>query len=412
MIAGRKLVALIAAGGSGRRMGTRWPKQFISIQGLPILARSVLAFSCVEELDGLLVVAPEDYIGETESLIDRTLDGKARLHLEQVEVIAGGQERQDSVRLGLSHLKSRGLDGDAIVLIHDGARPYLSKKLICRLAAAALKTGAAIPCLALKDTVRTLKETLDREELRAVQTPQAFNFSFIQQVHDRAFAAGYKGTDDASLMEGEFAQDLLEDYGISLTMVEGDYENIKITCPDDLAGPGGSSSKSSDQEGLLEETHRVGIGFDVHKLAEGRPLILGGVEIPHKKGLLGHSDADVLVHAIMDAMLGACSLGDIGGLFPDTADEYKGADSIDLLKKVNCKLKQAGFTLVNIDSVISAQVPKLAPFIKSMKERIGGALGLPSERVSIKATTTEGLGFEGREEGMSARAVCIVKRIG
>ena len=156
----------------------------------------------------------------------------------------------------------------------------------------------------------------------------------------------------------------------------------------------------------------VGIGYDVHKFTEGRKLILGGVEVPYEKGLEAHSDGDVLLHAVMDALLGACGLGDIGIHFPDTDDRYRGASSMELLKTVRVKMEAEGYRPVNVDAVIVAQAPKMAPYTDAMKRGIAGVLSIPPARVNIKATTTEGLGFEGRKEGISVQAVALAEQIG
>lgn len=408
MIDGRKLVAVIAAGGSGKRMGMECPKQFISIDGIPMLARSVLAFSCVQEVDHILVVAPAQHLEESYDVVKKVLDEKDP---EYFDIIPGGEERQESIRLALSHLQEEDFDENTIVLIHDAARPYVSMNVILRVAQGAMEDGAAIPCVTVKDTVRSLDETLDRKNLRAVQTPQAFNLGFIYRLHEMARETGFKGTDDASLMEGEFAKPLLEKYSVMLTLVDGDERNIKITTPADLPDELQTETNVIRVDKVREGRLRTGLGFDVHRLVEGRRLILGGVEIPYSCGLLGHSDADVLTHAVMDALLGASGLGDIGELFPDSDERYRGANSIDLLKKVGEKVRELGYEIMNIDSIIVAQAPKLAPFKKEMEKNMAEALALHPERVCIKATTTEGLGFEGRGEGMSARAICLLHKI-
>lgn len=210
----------------------------------------------------------------------------------------------------------------------------------------------------------------------------------MEQAYEEGEANGFFGTDDASYVE---------QLGIRVSITQGDYGNIKITTKEDLP----------EQESL--ET-RVGSGYDVHRLVEGRDLILGGVNIPYNKGLLGHSDADVLLHALMDALLGAASLGDIGEHFPDTEEAYKGISSLELLDRVAERLKEEGFSVGNIDATIMAQKPKLAPYKEKMKNNIAEALGIPLGSINLKATTTEKLGFVGREEGIAAEAVCIIKR--
>lgn len=217
-----------------------------------------------------------------------------------------------------------------------------------------------------------------------MQTPQGFDTAAIKAAYEAAYAEGFYGTDDAGIAERA---------GLEIRIVPGSYDNIKITTREDLS----------------MET-RVGTGYDVHRLEEGRKLILGGVDIPFERGLLGHSDADVLVHAIMDALLGAAALGDIGKLFPDTDDRYKGISSIELLKNVREAIENAGYSICNIDATLIAQKPRIAPYIEDMRTNIAAALSIEKDRVSVKATTTEKLGFTGRQEGMEAQAVCILNR--
>ena len=252
------------------------------------------------------------------------------------------------------------------------------------MTAAAAEYRAAVCAVRPKDTIRTGQGTLNRDELYAVQTPQGFDTAALKAAYEAAYAQGFYGTDDAGIAEGA---------GLEIRIVPGSYDNIKITTREDLP----------------MET-RVGTGYDVHRLEEGRKLILGCGCIPFERGLLGNSDADVLVHAIMDALLGAAALGDIGKLFPDTDDRYKGIYSIELLKAVGEAVSEAGCTIGNIDATLVAEKPKIAPYIEAMRENIAGALDIDTDRVSVKATTTEKLGFAGRQEGMEAQAVCILNR--
>jgi len=224
---------------------------------------------------------------------------------------------------------------------------------------------------------------LERKNLYSVQTPQTFERTIIENAYTKAFSDGYFGTDDGSLVER---------LGLPVVIAEGDYGNIKITTREDLP---------------LEK--RVGMGYDVHRLVEGRRLVVGGVLIDFEKGLLGHSDADVLVHAVMDALLGAASLGDIGQHFPDNDMRYKDISSLELLSRVGELLKENGYTACNIDATIMAQRPKMMPHAQRMKENIAARLGMSVENINIKATTTEGLGFVGREEGIASQAVCIIE---
>ena len=285
------------------------------------------------------------------------------------------------------------------VAIHDAARPFVSQAVITRALEKALKTGAAAPAVPVKDTVKVARDgfvraTPRRDALYAVQTPQCF----CTALYRRALALAGDGldvTDDCSVLERA---------GLPVALTEGDYANIKITTPEDLPGPDTQQMKKG--RGAM----RIGHGYDVHKLVEGRRLILGGVDIPFEKGLLGHSDADVLAHAVMDALLGAAALGDIGRLFPDTDPAYEGADSLQLARHVVRVLQEAGWEPENIDATILCQRPKLAPHIPAMRENLAVALGVAPDAVSVKATTEEGLGFTGAGAGIAVHSVCLLRR--
>ena len=356
----KTVTVIIAAAGSGSRMGGRLPKQYMKTGGEVILRKTASAFASCPVVDEIIVVADRAYMDLCEDVL------KGIEH----RTVSGGELRQDSVYEGL-----KCTDTD-IVLIHDGARPFVTQQIITEVTAAAAEYRAAVCAVG--------QGTLNRDELYAVQTPQGFDTAALKAAYEAAYAQGFYGTDDAGIAEGA---------GLEIRIVPGSYDNIKITTREDLP----------------MET-RVGTGYDVHRLEEGRKLILGGVCIPFERGLLGHSDADVLVHAIMDALLGAAALGDIGKLFPDTDDRYKGISSIELLKAVGEAVSEAGCTIGNIDATLVAEKPKIAPYIEAMRENIAGALDIDTDRVSVKATTTEKLGFAGRQEGMEAQAVCILNR--
>ena len=364
----KTVTVIIAAAGSGSRMGGRLPKQYMKTGGEVILRKTAEIFASCPVIDNIIVVADMAYMDLCEDVL------KGIEH----RTVAGGAQRQDSVYEGL-----KCTDTD-IVLIHDGARPFVTQQIITEVTAAAAEYRAAVCAVRPKDTIRTGQGTLNRDELYAVQTPQGFDTAALKAAYEAAYAEGFYGTDDAGIAEGA---------GLEIRIVPGSYDNIKITTREDLP----------------MET-RVGTGYDVHRLEEGRKLILGGVCIPFERGLLGHSDADVLVHAIMDALLGAAALGDIGKLFPDTDDRYKGISSIELLKAVGAAVADAGYSVGNIDATLVAEKPKIAPYIEAMRENIAGALEIDPDRISVKATTTEKLGFAGRQEGMEAQAVCILNR--
>lgn len=375
----RNVYVIIGAAGSGKRMGAPLPKQFLQLGNKTILERTVEKFSSCSIVKKIVVVINEDYLEFCKGLLAEYIQKDA------LDVITGGKERQDSIYQAVQYLKDEGVQDEDIVLIHDGVRPYASHDLIHAVASKAEAVGAAIAAIPPKDTIRHLEEgTLDRSKLCCVQTPQGFKFTLIEQAFAKAMEEGFYGTDDAGLVER---------MGHAVAVVPGENTNIKITTPEDLT---------------MEM--RIGTGYDVHKLVEDRKLILGGVEVPYEKGLLGHSDADVLVHALMDALLGAAALGDIGKLFPDNDDSFKGISSIELLRRVKSVLDDKGYSLGNADVTVICQKPKLAGYIDQMRKTVAEALEADVDRISIKATTTEKLGFTGRGEGIAAEAVCILNR--
>lgn len=371
-----RVIAIIVAAGRGKRLGSSLPKQFLKVRGRTILEMSVEAFEQNKYVDEIFVAANADYCELTEKLCR----GFSKLK----KIVAGGAERQDSVRAALDCL--RGENG--IVLVHDAARPFVSEAVINAVIEGTADFGAAIPTVPAKDTIRQVdgigSRTLQRETLACVQTPQGFRISLIKHAFERAQAEGFLGTDDASLVER---------MGINISMVQGENANRKITTREDL-----------------ETEMRIGTGYDVHRLVEGRPLVLCGEQIPYEKGLLGHSDADVALHALMDAMLGAAGLGDIGKHFPDTDERYRGISSMKLLQKTAELLREAGYFLGNADITIIAQRPKIAGYIPKMRANIAEIMNCDENKINIKGTTTEKLGFVGREEGIASEAVCILYR--
>ncbi|MEG1930029.1 MAG: 2-C-methyl-D-erythritol 4-phosphate cytidylyltransferase [Anaerovorax sp.] len=385
MFANKKIAVIIAAGGSGRRLKSAVPKQFVEIQGKPILARTMEVFEKSEAIDEILVVSNEAYL----SYCKKEIIEKYRFQ-KVFAVIAGGKERQDSIYHAIEIL-DKSVD---YVLVHDGARPYVTEEVIIGVLEKALKHQAAAAAVPAKDTIKVMEadcfvHTPDRRFLYHVQTPQGFEKKLLKRAYEKAYEDGFYGTDDAMLVER-----LKEKVYFSM----GDYKNIKITTPEDLAPVGAKS----------QFLPRIGTGYDVHQLTENRKLILGGVHIPFEKGLLGHSDADVLLHAIMDAMLGAASLGDIGKHFPDKDPAYKDSSSLILLERVGKLVDEKGYKLGNLDCTVIAERPKIAPFINEMTDNITKALNLKVGQINIKATTTEELGFCGRGEGIAAQASAIL----
>lgn len=363
---------IITAGGSGSRMGASVPKQFLKLSGRTILEQTVSRFAALPEITEIVLTVPAEYLA-----------GCREMFPAEIRIVPGGSSRQASVGAAIDLLAEEGFPEDGIVLVQDGVRPYVTEKTIRSVLRLAEEHGAAIAAVPCTDTIRDREQgTLDRSRLVSVQTPQGFRFGLLREAYARAEADRFSGTDDAGLVER---------IGIRPVIAEGSPGNIKITTPEDLP----------------MET-RIGTGFDVHKLTENRKLILGGVEIPYEKGLLGHSDADVLLHALMDAMLGAAALGDIGRHFPDTDPAYEGASSMVLLEKVTEILADVGYRLANADVTVICQKPKLAPYIDEMRQNIAEAAGTDVSRISVKATTTERLGFTGRGEGIAAEAVCTI----
>ena len=369
-----KIGVIIAAAGSSKRMG--FDKLLLPICGKSVIKRSVEAF--VPFADILTVVCSKNNL----SALKRELEGI------DCQFVIGGKERYESVQRALGSL-----EGADIVLVHDGARPLVSKDIIKKCIEQTARLGSAVVGVKAKDTVKycdgnEVVHTPDRSRLWQVQTPQGFNYEKLKlayrEVSDNV-------TDDAQVYENA---------GNAVYMLEGEYSNIKLTTADDI-----TLAKAF----LGERKMRIGNGFDVHAFSDNRRLILCGEEIEYEKGLLGHSDADDAVHALMDAMLGAAGMRERGYYCPETDPEYKGADSIALLKRVNQMLKELGYTVGNADITIIAQAPKLSPYIENMKKNLADALGIPHEDICVKATTTERLGFTGRKEGIAAQAVVLIQ---
>lgn len=384
--------AVIVAAGRGTRMGLERNKVLAPLCGEPVIARTVRAFEQTGWFDGGIVVVT----GACDLCEMKQILADAGLH---AQVVLGGADRQESVCRGLAATNPAA----QYVAIHDGARPLVTAEVIARTLESAKKYGSGVAAVPLKDTVKRVNEggvvvdTPPRDALRAVQTPQTFEAELIRRAH-AAYALGERATDDAALAER---------MSVKVRLTEGDVENIKLTTPEDMLL---ARQVILRREGQKEEKPmvRIGHGYDVHRLTEERKLILCGVEIPYTLGLLGHSDADVALHALMDAMLGALALGDIGHLFPDSDDRYLGISSLKLLEAVRDRVTEKGYRVGSADVTIICQRPKLAPYIRAMRETTARALGIPVDCVSVKATTTEGLGFEGEGAGIAAQAVTML----
>ena len=377
---------IVAAGSATRMQGI--DKMLVPLAGVPVVLRSVRALAASDCIDSLVIVTRTECM---ETL--RTLCAEVS---KPVTVVAGGASRPESVLAGLAALP----EGTELAAIHDGARPLVTQAVIAEAVEAAGRCGAAAPAVPVHDTIKQaenglVRATPERKTLFAVQTPQVFDVKLLKTVLRAAMERGIALTDDCSAVEAA---------GKPVVLTQGCEENLKITTPVDLTLAGAILKR--------RKTMRIGHGYDVHRLTEGRRLILGGVEVPYEKGLLGHSDADVLTHAVMDALLGAAALGDIGKLFPDTDAAYAGISSILLLERVAERLREAGYAVVNLDATVLAQAPKLAPYRERMRENLARALSLDTSRVSVKATTEEGLGFTGEGLGIAAHAVALLEKIG
>ncbi len=389
-----RIGSVLVAAGSSTRLGGSVPKQFqfLGVRPLFIVSMDHL----LDLVDEIAVVVPPMHraLAEEQLRAAGLMPGSG---VPVVHLVDGGVRRQDSVRAGLQALSP----GTEFVLIHDGARPFATSELAERVLAAARITGAAVPAVPVPDTVKREEDgevvaTLDRSVLRLTQTPQGFRRELIEEAYE---ALGEREvTDDASVVE------LL---GRPVAVVEGLPGNRKITRAGDLEE---ARLRAGALNGL--GSARVGLGCDWHELVPGRRLVLGGVEIPFEKGLLGHSDADVLTHAVCDALLGAAVAGDIGLHFPPDDPAYEGASSIAMLERVVEIVAEAGLRPTSIDTVVVAEAPKLAPHIPAMRETLARAIGLSPAAVSVKATTTEGLGPEGEGKAISATAVAVVVSAG
>ena len=387
--------AVIVAAGRGSRMGLGRNKVLAPLAGVPVIVRTVRAFEATGLFDGGIVVVtgPED--------LAQMRDLFARFHVG-ASLTLGGADRQESVFLGLMATNPSA----DVIAIHDGARPLVTREVIERTIKSAQRFGSGVAAVMLKDTVKRVDaegvvvDTPRRDALRAVQTPQTFDARLIREAHARFSQGAERATDDAMLAEWA---------GHRVRLTEGDVENIKLTTPEDMLLAGQVILR---REGRKEApAMRIGHGYDVHRLVEGRKLILCGVEVPYERGLLGHSDADVALHALMDALLGAAALGDIGRHFPDTDPAYAGADSGRLLDHVVALLHVKGYAVANADVTIICQRPKLKDYIEQMRENVAAHLKVDPDCVNVKATTTEKLGFEGEGLGISSHAVaCIEKK--
>jgi 2-C-methyl-D-erythritol 4-phosphate cytidylyltransferase / 2-C-methyl-D-erythritol 2,4-cyclodiphosphate synthase len=383
-----RVAALIVAAGRGARFGGDLPKQYCLLAGKPVLAHTTAAFA-----DHPQIALVQTVIHADDAALYAEAVGSSQQKL--LPPVTGGATRQASVLAGLEALSSHGID---IVLIHDAARPFVSAHVINDAIQAARDHGAAVPVAAVTDTIvaidkGTISATLDRAALRAVQTPQAFRFDLILTAHRRAAVAGDQTfTDDGSIAAAA---------GHAVHVFNGDSANVKITTQDDLAHANLRLGQSM--------VSRTATGFDVHAFGPGDHVWLCGLKIPHERGFIAHSDGDVALHAITDALMGAMADGDIGRHFPPSDPQWKGASSDRFLAYAAERLRQRGGVIDLLDVTIICEAPKVGLHAEAMRARLADIAGVPRDNVSVKATTTERLGFTGRKEGISALATATVR---
>lgn len=384
--------ALVPAAGRGQRFGSSNNKIWAQLAGHPLLWWSVAALDCHDEIDSVVVIATSDDVGR----VQQTLSHFGKLQ----SVVVGGRSRAESVLNGL-----HAAVGFEHVLIHDAARPLLSPEVISRVLAETERTGAAVPGIPVADSLkqadsgRRIEKSVSRDDLWAVQTPQGARREILAAAYVRLGDSALAMTDEAGILQSA---------GHSVAIVEGDPENVKITRPEDLQ----TAERILKSRYPTPETRgpavRTGFGYDVHAFAEGRELWLGGVRIPHPRGLAGHSDADVMLHAVCDALLGAAGMGDIGQLFPDTDSAHKNRPSSEFLREVADRIDSAGWRVTNVDVTLLAEEPRIGPYRDQIIAVIADGLRTAPTQINIKATTSEGLGFAGRREGIACWAVATL----
>lgn len=374
-------VALVVGAGEGRRFGGAVPKQYLALAGQPVLRRAITAFLSHPAITSVQVVIDPAH---------RTQYDAATAGLDLPEPVAGGALRQESVARGLEHIAALAPDR---VLIHDASRPLVPTAVISRVLAALETSPGAVPALPVADTLKRgaggfVEATVERKDLWRAQTPQGFHYADILTAHRRAPTAGL--TDDAAVAEHA---------GLAVAIVAGAEENIKITSEDDFIRAG---------QLLAGGETRTGFGVDAHQFGPGDHVMLCGVAVPFERGLVGHSDADVGLHAATDALLGAIGAGDIGSHFPPSDPEWSGAASALFLRRAGELVAARGGRIVNVDVTLICEKPKIGPHRRAMAKRIAAILGLAEDRVSVKATTTDRMGFTGRAEGIAAQALATV----
>ncbi len=381
-----RLIFVVVAAGSGKRFGFKKNKLLYEIDSKPLIYFTLETIQKCNVVNEVILVSKEEEIHLFNEIVKRYNFTKIKA------IIPGGKERQDSVYNALLWLNENYSNKEFFVGIHDGARINVTTDLIKRIYETALKYNSAVPVIFAKDTVKKItkdkfiKETLPREEIALVQTPQIFKFSLIFNAYQNAYKNNFYTTDDAGLVEY---------YGKKIKIVEGTPENIKITYMKDL-----------DLLSNNKREFRIGTGFDIHKLVKGRKLFLGGIEIPYNKGFLAHSDGDVLIHSIIDALLGATGMDDIGMLFPDYDEKFKDIRSTELLKEVISLIAKKDCKIVNIDSVIIGDEPKISEYKEKIRKKLSKLIGIEKERINLKGKRTEGVLFE---NAIASYTIVLVK---
>jgi 2-C-methyl-D-erythritol 4-phosphate cytidylyltransferase / 2-C-methyl-D-erythritol 2,4-cyclodiphosphate synthase len=401
-----QVTAIIAAGGRGQRFGGTLPKQLLAVGGRAVLERSVAAFARHSAIAAIVVALPAEIAADPPAYLrDGAFNGK------RVRLVVGGARRQDSVARAFEAVDER----SDVIVIHDAARPFVSAALISATIAAAAESGAAVAAVPARDTVKivapqapndpssalVVSSTVPRGSVYLAQTPQAFRRDVLRAALEVGRAgAGIDATDEASLAERA---------GHPVRIVEGETTNIKITTPADLPiAEAIAVGRASDRRPDV----RIGVGYDLHRLVEARPLILGGVTVPFERGPAGHSDADVICHALTDAILGAACLGDIGRHFPDSDPRWKDASSLDLLRRAAGIAAEHGFAIGNLDVTVILEAPKIRDHVEAMRARVAGAAGVDAAQVSIKGKTNEGIDAIGRGEAIAAHAIALLRSAG
>ncbi len=379
--------AIIVAAGNSTRMKS--DKMLLPLLGMSVIARTVNVFSSCGFFDEIILVSSKKNMD--------ILNEEMKLHNLSVKIVQGGKTRGESSFSGILCAESE------FVMIHDGARALVTEDIIKATLDACIFYDASAPVVTPKDTIKKLtpdgmiSSTVERALCGAIQTPQAFNKGLIKKAYE---TYGFGETDDCAVAEKA---------GVPIKTVSGSYENIKLTTPEDILTA--REILLNREEKRRQCSMRIGTGFDTHRLTTGRDLIIGGTQIHYEKGLSGHSDADVLIHAVIDAIFGAAALGDIGTHFPDTDEKFRGISSMILLEKAAQKVRQAGFEIGNIDTTIIAQAPKMAPYIESMRNNLATAMDIDLSSVSVKAKSNEQMGFTGRGEGIEVRAIALLTEI-